>query len=108
VLHAVVPRPGGGFAVFREIRPFTTPGQRGEGVSELVDIDGSVRRIARGVVVLRGEFDPGGNLRALVEPGWDLAAGALDTTVTDTPAIAEFTPTGEVVWIEKLEGGSAR
>lgn len=103
VLHGIAPHPGGGFAVFREVLLATDSTGRGEGVNELVGSDGSVQRIARGVVVLRGEFDSSGKLRALVEPGWDHAAGALDTRVTGAAAIAEFDPSGEAMWVEHLD-----
>jgi hypothetical protein len=107
VLHAVAPHPGGGFAVFREVFPPGAPRDRGEGVTEFVAADGTVRRIARGVIVLQGEFDAHGNLRALVEPQWDHAAGALDVSVTRGPAVAGFTASGEVAWVQPLATAEA-
>lgn len=72
------------------------PAGPGVGVSELFDVDGSVRRFALGVVVLWAEFEPDGMLRAVVAPQWNVETGTLDTTVTDGTAIAEFTSAGEV------------
>ena len=104
VVHGVAPHPGGGFAVFREfLLGSAVDVGRGEGVSELVGADGSVRRIALGVVVLRGGFDSSGNLRAVVEPEWDSRAGAFDTSVTDARAIVELTPAGDVTSVQKVD-----
>jgi hypothetical protein len=91
VVHATARHPDGGVAVFREVFPATSTGERGEGVSELFDVDGSVRRIAVGVVVLEAEFDAGGDLHALVVPQWDFEADAADTSVVDGPTMARFT-----------------
>jgi hypothetical protein len=99
-VHATARHPDGGLAVFREVFPVTSSGGRGEGVSELFDVDGSVRRIAVGVVVLAGEFNADGTLRALVVPQWDFEADAVDTSVTDDTAIALFASTGEVASIQ--------
>lgn len=102
VVHGIAARPGGGFAVFQEVGVAAGSGLRGEGVTILVDASGSARRIVPGVVVLSGEFEASGRLRALVEPQWDFEAGALDTRVTDGPAIVELTPEGDVAWIDRL------
>jgi hypothetical protein len=98
-VRATARHPDGGLAVFREVFPAAFSGGRGEGVSELFEVDGSVRRIAVGVVVLAGEFDEDGTLRALVVPQWDFEADAVDTSVTDVRAIAVFASTGEVASI---------
>lgn len=104
MLRGFAERFDGAVAFFRELL-LDAEADRGEGVNELVAPDGSVRRIARGVIVLQAEFDSEGNLHALVEPQWDAARGEIDVSVTDVPAVAVFTPEGEVAWIEPLAPG---
>lgn len=99
IVRVIARLPDGGVAVFREVFRDARTTERGEGVSEVFGADGSVRRVARGVVVLRAEVDGGGNLRALVVPQWDFDAGALDTSVTAGTAIAEFTAAGDLARI---------
>ena len=102
VLHGTAAHPGGGLAVFREVRTATTSGLRREGLTLLVDADGVVWRIARGVIVLRGAFDDAGNLHAVVEPEWTAGASDSAATAIDGPAIVELAPSGEILSSERL------